>query len=321
MENKELNLFDICVMAWRTCKRACANCGHLLAATIRLSYRWWWIVLIMLTLAAAATLYYTRFTNRWYKAEAVLLLNGPSAELTKQSIERLNRAVPFSEVQNNVQLLGFTPEQARRIKHIETFDVIDCLADSVPDYIDWKGKATQMDTMIIHMPNRVAVRLRIKEPDLLPTFENALLAYLNNQPQFQATYTALHNDLERESLFCHTQMEKLDSLTTSFYFEQGTGAQNQARFWTSGILVGSREIRLFLDEIQAHLQHMKRVDNELAMATAPVVVLDHFSFNPHAVNGRIKTAAVAFMFAWLLACLIAAGLENRKQIITWLKQK
>lgn len=318
---KDTNLFDLCVLGARGVGRVFRSMGSMLAAVIRISFRWWWIILLSVVLCSALSLYYSRHDNRWYKADGVIVLNGPSVEMTRLAINRLCNSMSISETQNSVALLGISPEVARDIRRIQTFDVIDCYNDSVADFIDYKRKATNLlDTLNVHMQDRLAIRFQLRNVNDLPVVEDALINYFNSLPQMQRAYATYVSDLNAEVCYAQRQFDKLDSLTTSFYFEQGCAQQVQYDRYSTGLLVGEREIHLFLDEIHAHLGYLHKINLRRELATAPVVMLDHFYVHASAVNGRGKCLAIALLIGWLLGCLVAALIENRRQFSAWLKK-
>lgn len=318
---KDTNLFDLCVLAARGIGRGFRSMGRAMATMIRLTFRGWWIVLLTIVLFSSLALYLSRDGHRWYKADGVIVLNGPSVEMTRLAINRVRYGIGFSETQNNVAQLGLSPEVVRNIRRIQTYDVIDCLNDSVADFVDYKNKATNLlDTLNVHMSDRLAIRLQLRNVNDLPMVETALLNYFNSLPQMQRAYDSYKHSLEIENQFAERQFYKLDSLTTSFYFEQGIAQQMQYNRYSTGLLVGEREIHLFVGEIRSHLNYMKNVALRNELATAPVVLLDHFCIHPVAVNDRIKYLAIAIVFGWLIGCLLALLVERRKQFSAWLKK-
>ena len=80
-------------------------------------------------------------------------------------------------------------------------------------------------------------------------------------------------------------------------------------------------MKLFLKDIQEEIEELNRIDQRLAYASAPVVLQTAFTVNPNAINGPIKCSFLALIIGWILALAIAAMVEQRKAIITWLKQK
>lgn len=319
MENKELNLFDLIALSGKACMRGIKKIINLLSSMLRITYRQWWIVLIALVLAVSAGMYYASPSKRWYNADAVLILNGPTTAQVKQALDRVSKTAPFTESQNTAVLLKVDPTVAR-IKSILTYNVIDCMNDSTADFIDYKEKIPYTDTMNVVMKDRVGVRICMRNPNCLPYIEQALLNYLNEIPQMQSSYESYYSNLLTETEYCHRQLEKLDSLTSDFYFNQSPSMQLGTDRKSSSLYVGDRRIRLFLDQINAHIHHMNYMDMKLINATAPVVVENHFVLNPHAINGRLKMLIISVLLGWILGCLIAAAIEQRKAIIAWLKK-
>lgn len=320
--DKQMNLFDFCLLGIRALGRCLKALWNLFAAALRITYRKWWIVLIVVLVALAAANYYARTSNRMYKVDALVWLNGPSVEQAEQVFGNLEKALPqgVSGTQNIAALLNISSEEASHLDRFKSFHVIDCLADSVADYVDFKGKASRTDTVNIHMPNRLCLSFRTTDPQNAANIGNAIVGYMNNIPQMQRAFEAKRQVLDRELQFVKSHIEKLDSLTTSFYFEQGFGPQAQAKFWETGMVIGRREIKLFTDDIYAEFHHYMNLNHELAFCTAPVVLEDTFTINPIAVNGRIKMNCLGLLLGWILGCLIAALIEQRKAISSWLRK-
>lgn len=315
-----MNIVDLCIVCMQGIGRVVRKGIAWMQATIRLCYRQWWIVGICMLLMVAAALYYARPTNRRYMVDGVLILNGPKTELVRQCLLPITNAAPFSDTQNSATLLGLSQEDARNILYLKTFDVIDCLADSTADFVDYKNKASRVDTLNMHMTNRLAIRWLVKDANLVPQLESAMLNYLNSTPQLITAYTSKYNAKLQEQTYCQTQLAKLDSLTSTFYFETPR-QQTQALVanpWT--LMVNDRRITLFLDDIRTHINHLQKVEEEIALMTAPVVLENHLVLNPNAKNSPTRMAAFGLIFGWILGCILAAFVENRKRINAWLKQ-
>ena len=66
-------------------------------------------------------------------------------------------------------------------------------------------------------------------------------------------------------------------------------------------------------------QHMQQGDYRLQLATAPVVLENHFTAFPRPVNGRLKYGVLFLLLGWALGCLIAEIIDKRKALSAWLK--
>lgn len=320
-QQREMNLFDLCRAFFQWIGRCCVWLWHLIARMLRLTFRQWWVVLIVIAACVTLGLYYARPANRMYKVNAIATLNGVTNDIIRNEYTSLNKANPKFGYQMLTQVLGLAPEVAYSVSHFQTFDVIDCLGDSIVDFVDYKNNVTRMDTNYVHMPHMLALQFRTKAPNTVPVVEQAVLQYLNSRPYVQQLYTVHRSNMEREARFHHDQLEKLDSLTSVFYFSQTPSQQVQLSAWTSGMILGSRDINLFLEDIYMEMAVTQVADQRLAVCTAPVVLQSHFVAEPQAVNGPVKCSVIAIAIGWLLGLLVAALVENRKAIIAWLKQK
>ena len=312
---KEMNFWDLCRAGWRAILSGCRTVCGWLATLVRLTYRMWWIVLPVLILAIAAAFYYTRQDNLIYKVRAVALLNGPSIEQFEQ------RYAPFRSGQNfgDAEVAEYVTDFVAR--DFRTHRVIDVYADSVPDYIDLKDKTAATDTVNVQMHDRLCVEFRMKSRDLhrLADLEKKMLTYLNADQAMQTAYATYMPDLERQVRFNHEQLEKLDSLTSQYYFHSTPGASLTA-ISNGMILSGDRRVYIFLKPIYEQQARTERVDQRAALATAPVVLENHFAVQPAPVNGRRRCLVLFALFGWFAGCVLAALIEQRKRLIAWLKQ-
>lgn len=314
-----MNLFDFC-------KSVVVGIGNALmwllrgvGEMIRLTYRQWWVVLIVILIVLAAALYYARPSNRMYEANAVAILNGVTNEMVATEFEALGKANKCFTEQNPVNMLGLDAELAWCLSHFEAFDVIDLLADSTVDMVDYGHKVSRMDTLCVHMPNMVALRLRTKEPNRLQEAEDAILRYLNDRPYFQLLFADYRMQAEREARFHMDQIDKLDSLTSAFYFSYNNQSQIQLDAWESGMVVGMRGVELFLEDVYTAMREREYAGAKRAVCVAPVVLQSHFVLEPRAVNGPLRMSAMAIVVGWLLGLVLAGIVDSRKRIMAWLR--
>lgn len=314
---KDMTFIDLCVACGRGIANGCKACCRLLARMIRLTYRYWWVVITCVVLALACALYFTRCENLTYKLNAVALLNGPSIQQFEQAYAplRSGRLLPDDA--------AITPlVKEKTVKAFTTFRVIDCLHDGNADYIDFKRRSKPYDTLNVQMHDRLCLQFRLKARDLerLPEIEKGIMEYLNGNKPMQQSYASYLSNLREEVRFNHAQALKLDSLTSAYYFYNVSSAQPMNYSGNGVNFYGDRRIRLFLEEIYEQQKHMQQGDYRLQLATAPVVLENHFTAAPKPVNGRRKNVLLFLIFGWAFGCLIAEVIEKRKVIASWLRQ-
>jgi len=317
MEQRELNFFDLCVACGRAIGRGIVAGGHLLAHMCRLTYRYWWVVLTLVVLAIAAAFYQTRKGNLTYRANAIVLLNGASIQQFEQA---------YSPLRSGLQLPAeeaITPLVKNGVaSRFETFRVIDCLRDGYPDYVDFKQKSSPTDTIRVQMQDRLCLQFQIKERNMaqLPEIERAMLAYLNGNIALQQSYVSYLDNLRKEVEFNHSQVQKLDSLTSEYYFHNHLGEQPLSGVGTGFIWTGDWRVHLFLKDIYKHQEYTKLTDYRMQLATAPVVLENHFAAAYAPVNGRMKMLVLYFLLGWIGGCILAELIDKRKSIADWLKK-
>lgn len=314
----EMNFFDLCVACGRAIGRGCAALWRLFLRMVRLSWRYWWIVLTIVALAVAGAIYLTRPDNLCYKVNAVAFLNGPSIQQFDQK---------YSSLQSGRLLPADAPITSylhgRVAEGFETFRVVDCLHDGIADYVDFKQKSAPTDTLCVQMDDRLCLQFRIRSCQVpeIPEIEKALLAYLNDDEAMQQSYRTYLKNQQEIVAFNHSQAQKLDSLTSSYYFYNASNAQ-PLNYNGNGVnFYGDRRIRLFLDEIYKQQRHTQLGDYRLQMATAPVTLENHFYVDPRPVMSRPKCVVIFFLLGWICACALAEIIDRRKAICEWLKEK
>lgn len=313
---KEMNFFDLCVACGRAIGRGCVALGRLLGHMLRLTYRYWWIVITMVVLAAAAALYYTREENTIYKANAIAFLNGVSIQQFEQAYAPFRSSKLLPEDSRLLQLM-----QEKKVSYFNTYRVIDCLGDDVADKIDFSGNSSPTDTVNVQMQDRICLQFRIKSRhlDLLPEVEQGILSILNANEALQRAYQVYLQGMEDQVKFNHSQLVKLDSLTTHYYFHGHPGSEPLGTVREGMVFMGDWRVHLFLEEIYDHQAHTDLMDHRMQFVTAPVVLANHFTLDPKPVNERKKILFLFVLMGWIGGCVLAELLDKRKAINEWLK--
>lgn len=317
---REMNLFDLCAAIGRSIGRGIKGLCHLFGNMLQLTIRQWWIVLIVVSLAVAAALYISRKENRVYEVNGVVMLNGVAKDVVARDYKALGKSNDAFAQQNLASMLQLDYSQIAGCSYFETYDLIDFLADGVVDIIDYDIEVPY-DTMSVHMPDMLALQFRTKQPNNVALMQEAILNYLNTRDNIRAPYEQFRADLQREAQFHHDQLEKLDSLTSVFYFSSQTSAQVKLDRKHEELLVGTRAMKLFLEDIQDEMKVLRTTDARLAYASAPVAIVSPFVLENKAINGPFKCVVILVILGWVLGVALAALVENRKQIGRWLTRK
>ena len=312
--DREMNFWDLCVALSRALCRGCQWFWQVLLHMVRLTLRYWWLVITLVVLALGAAFYIARFENLTYKVNAVVMLNGATIPQFEQAFAPLRSGILLPDDAEISQYV-----HKRIAGGFSTYRVIDCKNDGTADMIDFKGSISPTDTLRVPMQDRLCLQFRVKVRDMrfVPHIEQALMDYLNSNIALQQAYPSYVEDLREEVAFHHRQAVKLDSLTSSYYFAAGQPAVSMQ----NGLNVtGERRIRLFLNEIYKQQEHTRQADYRIQLATAPVVLENHFAVDPKPSYSRRQCMMVFGLFAWVIGCAIAQLIEKRKAICAWLKK-
>lgn len=307
-----MNFFDLCVAFCRAIGRACVALWHILERMIRLTYRYWYIVITLVLLAVGGAYYLTRYENTTFRVNAIALLNGPSIQQFEQAYAplRSHQLLP-PDAPIGKFLYSYTSTD------FKTFPVIDVLGDGTADFVDFKHKIKMTDTINVHMTDRLCLQfsMKVRNMHAVPEIEETLLATLNSNEAMQRSYVSYMENLREQVAFDHRQAVKLDSLTSAYYFQNALPVKSG----DNGVYFsGDRRVRLFLKEIYKQHHHAQLMDYRIQLATAPVVLENHFAVDPTPKIGRISCMIFFFCLGWIVACLIAGLIDRRKEVMAWL---
>ena len=314
--NREMNFWDLCVAIAHAIGRACRTAWQVIVRMIRLTWRYWWLVAPVVALAIGAAIYHTRPDNIKYRANAIALINGASLQQFEEAFAPLQSGYLLPENAKIAPYMRYKQAQA-----FSLYRVVDVQHDEKPDYIDFKRKSSPKDTLSVQMHDRVCIQFRVPAYaiPMIPEIENAVLEMLNDNEALQQSYEVYLANLKEEVAFNHRQTLKLDSLTSCYYYGAGSNKAELDTKTSSVNFNGDRKIRLFLNEIYKQQYHTQVGDYRLQLATAPVVLENHFAVDPKPVMTRTKCILLFCLLGWAFACVIAEIIDKRKALIAWMK--
>jgi hypothetical protein len=246
------------------------------------------------------------------------MINGATHDVVTQAYLQLEEANKSFAHQNLHALLGITPALAKQQSHFAVYNVFDYMADGTADVIDYASQLPLDDTTCVRMPDRLALQFYTKQPDSVPLMQDAILRYLNSQQMIQAPYAQFRANLEREAKFHHDQIDKLDSLTSVYYFSQSSSSQLAIEH--QSLVLGTPKVTLFLDDVLEEMSVLKDTDTRLSYADAPVVLLSPFVLSSTPINTPLKCSLLALLLGWVLSVLIALCVQYRGQLRLWLQE-
>lgn len=324
MEQKEMNFFDLCKALVKVVIDVILWVWQVFCSMLRLTWRMKYIVVTLTVIGIAGGLYYSRPNNKMYEVTGIVYLNGPTLNGAKTRFEALNCQMhPKINPDQTLWKLLDAEDGSLFLSHFEAFYLQDGLHDGVADYVDWGRGAPVTDTLNVRVPDMLALRFRIRWKLDLAYVQDKIMTYMNADPAFQEAYRLERANRLREYEYDQNQIEKLDSLTSVFYFEQGESYDTpQLVAKKRGqVLIGERKIQLFTNQIDNFFRQKELRDTRLAYCTAPVVLQNEFRMSPRPKNRISYSMIIGCLIGWILGCIIGLLVERRKDLVAWLNSK
>ena len=314
-KQNEINLIDVFRIVFGGIGKFCVWSLHLAGNSLRLLWRHKTLTCILLVAFVALGFYMGRSENRVFRAEAMAIINGPSAHTVMEATGRLANASDLSDFTTLSSKLNLPDSIAQNIARISSYFVIDFLNDSTPDMVDFRGRHSWTDTLNVRMPNRIYFRVLTRNVSQIPVFEQAFLNYLNTNTRILSEFNVGKNNLQRRVDMFNRETHRLDSMANISYFHL-PGQQVDVR-WNS-LFVGRQEIQFVYEDLMFLYEQKRRAEIELANFTAPVVLPTGFIVSPRPENPRIRTMAIYGVMGLFIAIGLSLLVENRKRIFSYL---
>lgn len=320
-EDKDTNLFDLLILFSRWIGRCIRHMFTGIGWCLQLSAHYIPLTIIVCAIGLALGFYFSQPERRYYNVEGLAILNGPSASITKEISRPLEWAFPHTlhNQQNFITKCGISSEAASSIKRMETFYVIDNLNDSTPDHIDFKHKHDLTDTLNVRMQNYLYFRFRTKRIDKVSEIEEGLLRYFNNHPTMVEWNKLRRQNLQDAVNMYNQQILYLDSLSKKAYLDDPVHAK--LTLHNNSLIIGEQKKQYFHEEITILQNQRQGKEIELVCDSVPMYFPAHLAVNPRAINGRIKTLAIAAIVSYILSLLLASGWKYRRDIREFLLRK
>ena len=303
--NTETNLIDLLILSGKGLKRWALNFLIFLEKMIFLTIRRWYVVFPVVILCVGYVVYIKLTDNRSFWVEGVVTLHGPTKEECIVKINQLKNA-RFSKTVDLSKLLNISKSLAKNIGGFKHYDVIDCLNDGTPDYIDYKNNTSRQDTLFVHMIDRCCIRFSLKgNIDSVPFIEKAILDFFNSDPSFITEHQYYLINLQNEKRFYEEKNEKVGNMLVN----PDRSVEVEYKLTKEDRLVRDNGKTDKIIEELYNWERIDKIDKKLQNAVSPVRVVNHFTVEP-----KNRHMLVLFTFVgWVLGCILAWCIENRKQ--------
>lgn len=323
-EKNERDLLDLLTIIAGWISRLMRAIAGVLIGMLRLTVRHWVIALLPTLLSMALGIYLVLPGHRYYQAQAIAMLQiAPNDHyLAEQVYKELGEAwnVPDENLPNSLaHILGIPVKEAMAVRKFLAYDVIANQIDA--SWVDYEGYAKHLqkeDTTTVLVKRKLALTFETKHPENIATIEQAILNYMNANPNLIVRHQAFRQLLEEQHAFHTQQLQLLDSVSRAFYAAQIKATPAYAQQGTN-IVVGRQEIALMNNDIQTVLQDKGNLEIELTMCTAPIVLENGFIVNAMPVRHPLFFPLEMLLLGWMIGILLAFCADNRKRWWSMLK--
>ncbi|MEE1090648.1 MAG: hypothetical protein UH103_04405 [Paludibacteraceae bacterium] len=310
MENRDMNLFDFIRLCWRALKRGFGQFGVWMLQTIRLGLQYFWIVFPMMILGLLGGWMWSKPAFTLYEGNATVLYADGMRDVVKEGF------IDFLTLPKEVKIeqYGLSEENIKDFDRLLFYNVIDCNADSVVDYVDKDRKIEYADTMNIVMHDRTHLVLRLNGSDDFKPFERAFVKFFNEQDYIIAADKRC-KAIQRERLAYFTkEVARLDSFSTYDYFVRPRylGVEK------GNYIISEREQELYYEDMMIVLKNKNYVENQL-LAT-PDIINFQTPFIPYSMPLAFKYL-IGLVCGGVLGLLLALAVKYRAVVVAYLKEK
>lgn len=323
-QNSEIDLIDLFNRVARTIGNWLRFAGRAVLVTVFFLLRKWVPLTLSIIAGLAVSFALKKASNSLFSSDLVFrnnlvqidnVTNRDISGTTADIIQKFNRLHTFCEEGNLTALsaaLGESEPVIRNIVDISAFWIIDLNKDGTPDYVDYRNNHNVYDTTNIRMPDRLNIRVRIKEPQELKNLQSRLFSYINNDSLFQQR-NRLRLEQYSELLKRYTyEIEQIDSLQKVKYFEETRKNTDRG---SQMIFMQENRTQLFYNDIFSLFRSKQSVETELNLHKDVMTVISEFSYPSRRVNGIVYYAKKWVPVVFLLTLLAIILLENRKKLV------
>ena len=309
MENKDMNLFDFVLYCCRGFVRLSKSIGLLVLQTLRLGLQYFWIVIPCLLLSFLAGWLWTKQSLTMFNGKATILYVDGMREVVHEGVIDF-LTLPMSEKME----YGLTEDWLNALDRVDIYNVIDCNADSTPDYVDVDRNIGLSDTINVVMRDRIHLSVKLFGRKDFVSFENALTKFFNSQDYLIKSHEH-YKLIQKDRLDYFTkEVARLDSFSTYDYFlrprylgvEKGNG------------IISERKQELYYKDLIFVLKHKNYLEKQVL--STPNIINFQTPFIAYSMPSLFKYL-ISIMCGGVLGLLLALLIKYWGVVVAYMKEK
>jgi hypothetical protein len=316
-EKREMNLFELIIACGRGIKRFFGGCINLACNSFRLAIQYFFIVIPVLAFFVFYGLHSTHPSKLIYKGRTTIQFMPETRMMIKNSLDGLN-TLKNLDLPKFAQELNISEIDAKNLRFVDDFLVIDCKNDSVPDAVDYKrNKLVPADTINPAMNDRFALQIELKGATNFNVICDGLKYYFNSQKDIVRVDSMSKAVLKERIAMCDRELDRLDRFSEYDYF--GGGKTSIHNSWKNGFSFEPSRENLYYVNMR-DLLHEKNYLTAQLVSTPDVI-----NFSSDVVK-LVMTPRYVLVIFWTIlglgiGLLFALIFKRRKNIWSYLKDK
>lgn len=310
MENRDMNLFDFLILCWKAMWRFLSRVGLFLLYTVRFGLRYSWIIIPFAVMGLLAGWVWIKPIATTYKCNATVLYAEGMREVVQESvIDFLN--LPYKE---KIEW-GVDSVVLDRLDRFYMYNVVDCNADSVPDFVDKNRRISISDTTHLVMRDRVHFELILSGTDKSGSFQTALTDFICSQPYVVEADKHCRKIREERLAYFTRELARLDSFSTYAYFNRPQSSRVEV---VNAEKYSSENKDLYYIDMMKVLKNKNHIERQIL--STPNVINFQTPFVAYAMPPIYKYA-IGFVVGTILGFALALCIKYREIIWAFLKEK
>lgn len=320
---KEVNLLDLISLVGKWVLDVTKKLFQFIGFLLQLVFKHWVVTAIVLLLSIVAGQYLARPSAKKYEAGGMAMLYGCENTTVREVFRQLQNSIISKDATSLSSMklatvLGINDSIAKNIVQLQSYNVIDYLDDATPDLVDFDNNHSLKDTMNLVMRNQIYIKVQTLKPSQIKLFQDALLAYFNNNPMLKSEFESSKAGLANRIQICDTEIKRLDSLANISYFKD---SDKKISLDNNNLIVGEQKKQLFYNDLLALQDIRNNSNNRLLLYKKPVDFPAGLIVNPAPLNGRLKYGVYSLFIGGLLALMLVYLIDNLKNIVNFLTNK
>ena len=309
MENRDMNLFDFILFCCRSFVKMMKWLGVWSLRSVRLGLQYFWIVVPCVVLGVLGGWLWTKqFMTKFEGKATIMYAEGMREVVSGGIIDFMN--MPLSEKME----YGLSEDWLDALGRVDIYNVIDCNADSIADFVDRGNDVDLGDTLNVVMRDRVQLSVQLFGRRDFELLESALTKFFSEQEYAVEADKRCKLILKDRLAYLTREVARLDSFSTYDYFVKPRylGVEK------GNYIISERKQELYYDDLLAVLKNRDYVENQV-LAT-PNVINFQTPFVLHAMPPVFKYF-IGLVCGGVLGLLLALAVKYWAVVVAYLKEK